>query len=268
MSSSDPKYVTGNRPVNQRTTPPPDVTTQAIHPVLKGRMAAMKAKHQFGAPLTDQLHRSRGKSKPSRISATIIFCAVLVTVFSLGLAIAAMEKSILITSISLLGLLFGLGFLYRSVRTKRIAHEAIIHVSPLFNETCLNAFDRVLEQSGKELEEDMVAQLNCIKAQILRIAKLADHADMNEHFSIEDRHYLSESLQRYLPDSLQNYLQIPSTARASELINTTQTANDLLRQQLTLFQSEFDKYEQKLTRNAAEHLLRQQRFLEAKTKSK
>lgn len=268
MSSSDPKYVTGNRPVNQRTTPLPDVTTQAIHPVVKERMAAMKAKHQFGAPLADQLHRSRGKSKPATISATMIFSTVLIIISSLALVMAMIEKSTIISGISISGLLFGLFFLHRSVRAKRRTLEVEIQNPPLFDEASLTAFDQVLERTGQELEEDLVVQLKCIKSQILRIAKLTDHANVNDYFSMEDRHYLSESLRRYLPDSLQSYLQVPITARATKMLNTDHTANDLLRQQLTLLQNEFNKHEQNLAQSAAENLLRQQRFLEAKTKNK
>lgn len=268
MPPTDPKYVTSNRRVNQRTTPSSDPETQSIPPIVKGRLAAIKAKHQFGVPLADQLHRSKGKSKRTTISSAIIFSTAFVFISSLALAMAALEKSTISSGISISGILLGLVFLYRSVRAKGIVNDAAIHNPPLFDETSLRAFDQVLEQTGKELEEDMVEQLNRIKAQILRIDKLADLADSSEHLSVEDRHYLGESLRRYLPDSLQSYLQVPVTARATKMLNTDQTANDLLRQQLTLLQNEFDKHEQTLTKNAADHLLRQQRFLEEKAKNK
>ncbi len=267
MPPSDTKYVTANRPANQRTTPPSDATTQAIHPIVKGRMAALKAKHQFGIPLADQIRRSRGKSKPETVSTAMIFSTVLI-ITSCSALVMAIGKSTIITGISVSGLLIGLGSLYRAIQTKRIAHNLSLHKQPIFDEASLTAFDQVLEQIGQELEEDTVAQLKCIKSQILRIAKLTDHANVNDYFSMEDRQYLSESLRRYLPDSLQSYLQVPVAARATKMLNTDHTANDLLRQQLTILQSEFDKREQNLIQSAAEHLLRQQRFLEAKTKGK
>jgi DNA-directed RNA polymerase specialized sigma54-like protein len=74
-------------------------------------------------------------------------------------------------------------------------------------------------------------------------------------------------LQRYLPDSLESYLRVPSQARLSQAVQGEQTALDLLLDQLQLLHKEINHREQGLTKNAAEQLMRQQRFLEAKSRN-
>lgn len=264
MTPLPPKYVVSNRSVNQRTSPPPDPVKPAIHPRVQERMNALKAKQQFGLPLTEQLFSVYGNTKPERLSLVKITSGLLLALSGSGLMFAAIEKSVVLTSVAVPGLLLGLFFFLR--RDPQTIAETNLHTD-LFDRTSLAAFDRALEQISDELDARFLTQLSSIKAQIIRIAKLANRRDIGAHFSIEDRHYLSESLRRYLPDTLQSYLQVPPNARTNKMGDLNQSPDDLLHQQLSLLQQEFDKREKKLIENTAEQLQHQQRFLEQKVKN-
>nr|WP_315469675.1 hypothetical protein [uncultured Undibacterium sp.] len=264
MTPLPPKYVASNRPVNQRTSPPPDPAKAAIHPRVQERMNALKAKHQFGLPLTEQLLSVYGTAKPTQLTLTKITGGLLLALSGTGLALAAIEKSIFLTCVAAPGLLLGLFVLLRPGLQK--TDDTNQHTN-LFDPSSVAAFDRALEQISDELDAKFLTQLNSIKAQIIRIATLASRADVSAHFSIEDRHYLSESLRRYLPDTLQSYLQVPLNARTNKMGDLNQSPDELLHQQLNLLQQEFDKREHKLIENTAEQLQHQQRFLEQKVKN-
>jgi hypothetical protein len=263
MTPPPPKYVVSNRPINQRTSPAADPAKEKIHPRVQGRLNAWKAKHQLGLSLTEQLIRTNEIAERKQAPTFNIIGSLLMAFSGIGLVFAAITKSITIFSLALPGLLLGLFLVLRQGSQTKVD---IGMQTNLFDHASLQAFDQALEPIGDELDATLMAQLLSIKVQIVRIAKLANRPDVKQQLSFEDRHYLSESLRRYLPDSLQSYLQVPIDARTNQIGDTNQSPRDLLHQQLSLLQQEFEKREKKLIENTAEQLLHQQRFLEQKIK--
>jgi hypothetical protein len=267
MTSPDPKFVVSHRPVNQRTTPhaPAD---KAVHPQVQERIKAMKAKLRFGVPLAEQLQRQ--EKKPLSLTRSP---ATMVAVFSMALSGLAMlfaliEKSLLVSGIATFGMLLGGLTWFRTSSSRLSNFDADASVAPLFDRPSLNAFDQALELISHELDaqvdNDIEDQLKTIKAQVIRIAQVAHQTQTGESLTFDDKHYLSESLRRYLPDALQSYLAIPLSARHDKHGPDNASSKDALQRQLALLQQEYDRCEQRLNQGAAEQLLRQQRFLEAK----
>ncbi len=71
---------------------------------------------------------------------------------------------------------------------------------------------------------------------------------------------------RYLPDSLEAFLRIPPARRAKPLAPGQPTADEALVQQLTTLHQGLRRRLQPLHDEAAEALLRQQRFLDIKAR--
>jgi hypothetical protein len=267
MKQPDPKYVSADRPVNRRTTPkvaaPPPPLPPVVATRLATRVATLQAQNRFGVPLAEQL-RARPKS---RAHPRLLVAGGAVTASSaIGLFLATLKSLPLAASGAGLGMVLGFGLLYLA-RKPRATETGDADVMPaLFSEVHLQAFDRALAQVAPEIPEAVAARLAELKGQLLRIAQLADGVGSNEHFTLDDRHYLTECLRRYLPDSLQSYLQVAPGARDSPILEAKQSATDLLLQQIGLLQIELAKRETALNQSAAAQLVRQQRFLESKTR--
>jgi len=114
-----------------------------------------------------------------------------------------------------------------------------------------------------EVPEPIAVQLTSLKKLIVRIARHANTAVVDENFTMDDRLYLTECVRRYLPDTLQSYLAVPREQRDAAMLEG-QSAAQLLSGQLDLLRAELEKRETGMGRSAAELLLRQQRFLQAK----
>jgi hypothetical protein len=134
----------------------------------------------------------------------------------------------------------------------------------LFDEVSVQAFDRALSSMTADAPEEITAELGRLKQRLVRIAQVGAPEVMDEHFTLDDRLYLTELLRRYLPDSLRAYLQVPKDQRVAPVLMQGGTASSLLMGQLQMLCSELDKREKKLLISKAEQLLRQQRFLESK----
>lgn len=264
MTSLDPKYVAADRPVNRRTSPKLKADNAPVPAVVQQRLAALRIKHRFGLPLSEQIHLSPSSQNPKKFTPAKIFIGAVFTLSTLTGLLAAIQQSTLMASAAGIGLVFGAGLWWHA--NKRVARnsDASISAAVLFDEASLIAFDQALESLGEEVDEDIYQQLLQLKHQIIHIAKIASTLDIDAHCSIDDRHYLRESLRRYLPDSLQSYLRVPVAMRSSQIITADHTASDLLKQQLSLLQAEFSKREAQISKNAAEQLVQQQRFLEEK----
>ncbi|MBC3874653.1 hypothetical protein [Undibacterium flavidum] len=281
MRPSDPKYVASNRPVNSRTwakkNPSQAGTEQNTehHKKLRNkfhqRIAKLQNKQQLGPPLLEQLNATSSTSLHQKPGTGIILSSLLCSASALGLLLAAIQKSFNTGIVAGVGLLAGLGMIayLRSVRSVRSVRQASATLakndSALFDIASLQAFDQALAGIADELSDELRAQLIAFKDQVWRLSHLVQQSSDTNCLSLEDRHYLNQSLQRYLPDSLQSYLRIPSALRNTQIIDQDYTAEQLLAQQIQLLQSEFDKYELQLNQSAAEDLIQQQRFLELKS---
>jgi hypothetical protein len=259
----DPKYVASTRPINSRTAGKQSLRAPVANPIAQERLAAIKIRNRFGAPLSEQLRLPR----PTRqaMSPWLVVGSVLVAVSAIGLILAWSQSSLSFAGRAV-GLIAGLGMIMIGRRASVDRAPMVPAMQPLFDEETLHAFDRVVEQLAPEAPEVIAAQLLELKQQILRIARLAATSSVDEHFTMDDRMYLTESVRRYLPDSLQSYLLVPADHRAAPIPGQEQSAVSMLNGQLNLLQAELAKREEKLMRGAAEDLLKQQRFLESKVK--
>lgn len=137
----------------------------------------------------------------------------------------------------------------------------------LFDHDTLARFDHAVEACATELGDAACAQLEGLKASMVRIGKHAATAQPDAHFTLDDRMFVRECVRRYVPDSLDAYLKVPRERRANVFAGDTKSAGSLLQEQLALMQAELDKRERAIGRSAAEALLQQQRFLEHKRSS-
>ncbi len=268
MPPSDPKYVSSSRPVNRRTAKPDD-RTERINPVVQERLAAKWASQQlkgrFGAPLVEQLHLLARPAQTPAMIPLFITGGVVSAVSAVSLLLAAIQHSLLLAGAGTLALVGGAGLMFFSRRSRALHEPESPVATALFDDTSLLAFDRALESMAAEAPDAVVTALTAIKQQLARIAQQAANAPVGEHFTMDDRLYLTELMRRYLPDSLHAYLMVPKEQRSTQVLEQGETALSLLLDQLQLLGTELDKREQKLTKSRAEHLLRQQRFLESKS---
>lgn len=268
MTSLDPKYVAADRPVNRRTSAKFNKEKTTIPAALQERLTALRTKHRFGAPLAEQIRILQNGESTKKYTPASIFVGVIFTLSILTGLLAAIQKSLPMAGLAGLSLVCGVGVWWQVNKKKATIAQYDISTTRLFDDASLTAFDQALESLGEELDEDIYQQLLQLKRQIINITVIASKLNIDEHCSIDDRHYLRESLRRYLPDSLQSYLRVPAGMRSSQRVTADHTASDLLKQQLSLLQTELSKREVQLTKNAAEQLVQQQRFLEEKIRAK
>lgn len=267
MTQPDPKYVSSSRPMNRRTAKP-ELKAERVSQVVQERLATkwthQRNKSRFGLPLTEQLQRAARPAQASAMSPLFITGGIVSTVAAVGLLLAAIQHSLLLAGAGTLAMGAGAALMFVTRRSNTLCEQAALETA-LFDEASLLAFDRALDSMAADAPDAVVTELTGLKQQLARIAQLAAHAPVDEHFTMDDRLYLTEMLRRYLPDSLQAYLMVPKAQRSAEVFEQGETAVSLLLGQLRLLGKELDKRETRLTKSKAENLLRQQRFLESKS---
>lgn len=264
MPQPDPYYVSSSRPVNRRTTARQAPRIESVHPVVHERLAAKWARSKLGQPLAEQLRLSRPPSAPRRLSPWFIVGAVMTTASAVALLLAWIQHSWLLAVAGLPALAGGMGLMAWMARPGRAASPGDAQAAALFDHASVAAFDRALDTLAPEVPEAVATQLIAIKQQLARIAQQAASTSTDEHFTLDDRLYLTELVRRYLPDSLQSYLRVPGAQRTAQVLEQGETAVSLLLDQLKLLQDELDKREVGLAISQAGELVRQQRFLESK----
>ena len=267
MSPPDPKYVSASKPVNRRTAQPA-AKAEPLSPVVQERLAAKWADQQmrsrFGLPLAEQL-REAAKPAPARAMEPLFIAGGVVCAASaVSLLLGVVTHSTLLVVSGVLELAGGAGLMFYSHRSQAVSALEAPSTGELFDQTSLLAFDRALESLAADAPDGVVTALTALKRQLARIAQHAANAPIDEHFTLDDRLYLTQLLRRYLPDSLQAYLLVHKDQRAAPVLEQGASAVSLLLGQLELLSQELDQREEKLTKSKAENLLRQQRFLESK----
>jgi len=266
MAELDPKYVASTRPINRRTAQKQPKQSMPTNLLVQDRIASLKARRRFGAPLAEQLRVLGPATKRKPLSAIIVVGGILSTVSTVGLLLAWIQTSTALAVAGIVGLLASVAMIVHGRRTNGNADGIAVPIAALFDDDCLEAFDRVLEQLAPEVPDAVAAELSAIKDQFIRIARLATTSGVDENYTMEDRMYLTECMRRYLPDSLESYLRVPLDQRTTQVIEEGQTAVSLLLSQINMLRLELTKQETKLTKSTAEELMKQQRFLESKLK--
>lgn len=265
MPPTDPKHISSPRPVNRRTAVRPLLKAEPINPVVHERLAAKWARNKLGIPLAEQLRLTAPTHAHQPVGPWLITGVVASATAAVVLLLAWIQQSWLLAmsgTAPLVGGICLIAFVRRSSRQSGFnAHPT----TPFFDKASIQAFDRALDALAPEATDPIAAQLTAIKQQISTIAQLSINVSVNEHFTTEDRMYLTELVRRYLPDSLQSYLMVPKDQRMTQVMEHGETADSLLTDQLTLLGNELNKRTLKLTKSSAEKLIEQQRFLASKS---
>lgn len=266
MTQLDPKYVSSPHAVNRRTAMKQALQPQPVNPLVLERLEAAKARNKFGAPIAEQL-RLGGAARRMPPSPLMVLGGALAAASAIALLLAWIQLAWPWALGGVLGLAAGGFLILRGQRASSAIQTDAVTTVVLFDEASLRAFDRALDELATEVPDDVAGQLTAIKQLIVRVAKQAGTAGIDENFTMEDRMYLTECVRRYLPDSLQSYLKVPQNQRSAPVLEQGQTAVSLLTSQLDLLKNDLEKKEVKLTRSVAEHLVKQQRFLATKARS-
>ena len=267
MTQPDPKYVSASQPVNRRTAKPV-ARAEQLSPVVQERLAAKWAdqhiKSRFGLPLAEQLREAAKPAQTTAMGPLFIAGGVVCAASAVSLLLGVVAHSTLLAVSGVLELAGGAGLMFYSHRSQAVSAPEAPSTGGLFDQTSLLAFDRAVGSMAADAPDRVVTALTALKRQLARIAQQAANAPVDEHFTLDDRLYLTQLLRRYLPDSLQAYLLVPKDQRAAPVLEQGASAISLLLGQLELLGQELDQREEKLTKSKAENLLRQQRFLESK----
>ena len=271
MTPPNSKYVSASKPVNRRTAQPAAKAEQ-LSPVVQERLAAkwagQQTRNRFGVPLAEQLlATARPERTPAMtaVSPLLITGGVVCAASAVGLLLAAIAQSWWFAGGGAVGLAAGVSLVFFSRRSEALPALAAPLVPALFDAASLQAFDRALQSMAADTPDTVLAALTGLKQQLARTAQQAANIPADEHFTMDDRLYLTELLRRYVPDSLQAYLQVPKNQRAAPVLEQGESAVSLLLGQLQLLGAELALREKKLTQSQAENLLRQQRFLASKS---
>lgn len=268
MTPPDPRYVSASKPVNRRTAQPV-ARAERLSPVVQERLAAKWAgqqiRNRFGLPLAEQLLVAARPVHTPAMGPLLITGGVVCAASAVGLLLAAIAHSWLFAGGGAVGLVAGVSLVFFSRRSEAMSALAMPPAAAFFDAASLQAFDCAVESMVADVPDTVVTALTSLKQQLARIAQQAANAPVDEHFTMDDRLYLTELLRRYVPDSLQAYLLVPKNQRAAPVLEQGESAVSLLLGQLQLLGTELDKHEKKLTQSSAENLLRQQRFLASKS---
>lgn len=266
MTHPERKYVASDEPVNRRTASRQLREAAPVNPVVNERLAAARARNRLGPSLRDQVRGAGAPARRGSLPALAIVGATTATVAAVGLFLGWLQSSLALALGGLAGLLAGMGLAWHARRQHDAADPAAHVPLALLDDSALQALDHALDQLGPELPDAAVERLTALKDLIVRIARQANASGLDEHFAMDDRLYVTECVRRYLPDTLQSYLKVPRDRRSSTVLEGGGSAADLLLGQLELLRAELAEREARLARSAADALLRQQRFLQAKAR--
>lgn len=263
---SDPKksrnFVVAKGPVNRRTAAPSPAKAQ-IAPVLRERMQQAQARHLLGAPLAQRLGGAHGhKRLQGRLTPVAILQLVGATMGACAGVLGALQGSQML-GVSGAVLLAGCGLwalVVRRLRQDAVPTSAVAWVDA----GDLQQLDLAMEHAAAHLPQEAIDPLARLKESMVHCVALMAQSPPGSTWMGEDQLYIREAVRRYLPDSLAAYLQVPSKDRAKLDIEDGKTALALLLDQLAMIQQHIDACTSRLTQDAGEALVRQQRFLATK----
>lgn len=271
FSMNDPqpnkRYAIAQGPVNQRTTLARPARQEQAAPSVKARVAAAKARHRLGAPLSQQLSAAGlGAAQRRPPTPAVVIQAIGCTVGATGLLLGAIQASWWLIGAGA-ALLCGFGvWIHAAFRKRPTDHGAVpLDLGAIVDESDLRQLDAAMETMAAQAPQETIHRLSHLKASIKHCVSLMASLQASCGWPTEDALYVRECIRRYIPDSIHCCLQVPPKDRASLGIDGGKTALDLLHEQIDMVQAQLDAKEIRLTQLAGESLMRQQRFLAAKT---
>lgn len=260
------RLVSGDGPINRRTVNRDllreSPSHETVNPEAIARAERSQARNAMGAGLEDQVQSIQTQVRQAPHALQIMSSIVLACAVVIGL-LAWLQKSLFLGGAACGLLITGmLGLIWWKRQSKQGSRGGMGLSTSIFDKKALQSFDAALEAAAYELSPEVSSTLRQIKASLGTIAIRNSRSD--EHFTQDDRMYLVECLRRYIPDSLEAYLRVPREQRKQAILPEGASAEEAMLKQLHLIQDEIEMRDKKISRSAAEDLLKQQRFLESK----
>lgn len=259
MSDPDPesssRLAVGSQPVNRRTRPLPAPGAEERPEVVQQRQQQLRARHALGRPLAAG-PRAAGVKAPLPLAARV----------QAGVGVVSLSGALFVGQPLAVGVLvvIGASALAWAGRGVWRQHRPPGEAGPgaLLPEAALQSLDRLLAQAAPELPAPAAQGLQAIKLHLER----AQQADATRALALQDRAFVQLCVTRYLPDSLEAYLRIPRGQRLQPLAEGQPSADAALAQQLATLEDGLLRRLGPAQDEGREALLRQQRFLEQKSR--
>ncbi|RTL34169.1 MAG: hypothetical protein EKK53_27140 [Burkholderiales bacterium] len=253
--SPDPnsRLAVGSQPVNRRTrrVPTPDEVERPE--VLQQRQQQLRAKHELGRPLAAGA-RAAQPAAPLPMAARV----------QAGLGVVSLSGALFVGDAIAIGVLAVVGtasLAWAARAVWRRPRGAVAEETGLPADA-LEALDGLLVRAAPALPAGATEAVKAIKAALLQ----AQQPGAMGALAPQDRLFVTQCVARYLPDSLEAYLRLPAARRAEPLGEGQPSGDAVLIEQLLTLQQGLARRLQPLQDEAAEALLRQQRFLQAKSR--
>ncbi len=268
---SDPKksknFVVANGHVNRRTAPPPNPAKARVAPVVRERIQQAQTRRLLGTPLSQRLGGAHdGKKQQHRLTPVAILQVVGGTIGACGVVLGVLQSAWMVgaggTTVMAGFALWA--FVGRRLRRGDAQHSNVEHAD-LVDAADLQRLDQAMESVAAQLPQSAIDQLAGLKESIAHCVAMMAQMPSGGGFVGEEQLYVREAVRRYIPDTLTAYLNVPQKDRASLVIDGSKPALDLLRDQLAMIQHQIEASETRLVQGAGEALMRQQRFLAAKS---
>ena len=270
-SKPSPKFAVSDGPVNLRHRAPVENQDVQDSPVVLARIQATLARQRLRIRYGRKPH-GQGDTPSNGLSTGDIVTVVGGSASGVGLGLGVIQGSILLGGVCLLGLAgFGLrGFLVAKARRLNSPSGGATgrqHLTVLVDANDVAQLDVSLDKLAFEAPQDLLDRLARLKDLIAQCVALVTSSGEAGALGNDDSLFIRETVRRYLPDSVTSYLQVPQKDRASLVIDEGKTASDLIHEQLGMIEQKLLEKEARLTQAAGESLMRQQRFLSAKTRT-
>jgi hypothetical protein len=253
--SSDPnsRLAVGSQPVNRRTrrVPAPDEVERPE--VLQQRQQQLRAKHELGRPLA-------AGPQATRVAAPLPVAARVQAV----VGVACLSGALFVGDVIAVGGLAAVGTLSLAWAARAVWRRPSVDVADAggLPAADLEALDALLVRAAPALPAAATEAVKAVKAALLQAQQPGALAAL----APQDRLFVAQCVARYLPDSLEAYLRLSPARRAEPLGEGQPSGDAVLCEQLATLQQGLARRLQPLQEEAAEALLRQQRFLQAKSR--
>lgn len=252
---SSSRLAVGSQPVNRRTRQLQPSSSEGQPEVVQQRQQQLRARHELGRPLAAG-PRPVAKAAPLPLAARV----------QAGVGVASLSGALFVSQPVVVGVLVvlgtaGLGWAAHGVWRRRLApgepgQEAVLPGA------ALQALDLLLVRAAPEMPAPATEVLKAIKQDLERVQQ----PGLLSRLAMQDRSFVQLCVERYLPDSLEAYLRIPAARRGQPLASGEPSADEALAQQLAALREGLQRRLQPLQDQAGEALLRQQRFLDVKSR--
>ena len=271
VDMSDPKksknFVVANGPVNRRTAPPPNPAKAPVAAVVRARIQQAQTRRLLGTPLSLRLgsaHSDTGHQH--RLTPVAILQVVGGTIGACGLVLGVLQSA---WTVGAGGIAVMAGFALWALTSRRFrpddAKASGAEFADLVDAGDLQRLDSAMESVAAQLPQSAIDQLTGLKESIAHCVAMMAQMPSSGGFVGEDQLYVREAVRRYIPDTLTAYLNVPQKDRANLVIDGSKPALNLLQDQLAMIQQQIEASETRLVQGAGEALMRQQRFLAAKS---